>query len=282
MRPFAALLALAIVTALPSAVIAFAPATFDDEAAMTDCLELAGPGEASAGFVLPGDDVTLDVLLLVDSDEGATIQQMTDPDARAAAEAAHVAEVQTMLAEGAESYTELGIDLVFTDDSTLLNAFKPNGERRSREDGQDAADFIQMGKDQLGGARPAHADLVYVATDIGTGSTVGLADCIGGVELDDRAFAMGSLNDYGTTIVVPFSSDTVHKTFAHELGHLMGAHHHYQSCGDGAAHESNQTNDVGPCSMMTNFVNFQLAHFSPVNSAVVRGHAEAFAAGNDG
>jgi hypothetical protein len=62
---------------------------------------------------------------------------------------------------------------------------------------------------------------------------------------------------------------------AHELGHLMGAHHHYANCVEGVL--QGEANDLSPCSLMFNFVDFQSLNFALVNTTVVRGHAVEFA-----
>ena len=62
--------------------------------------------------------------------------------------------------------------------------------------GTDAQGLIDQSKALFGGARPAGIDVVYTLTskDIQAGgntAVAGLADCIGGVAFDDRAFAVG-------------------------------------------------------------------------------------------
>ncbi len=59
----------------------------------------------------------------------------------------------------------------------------------------------------------------------------GVAYCIGGVRYADTAFAIGE----GSS---PWETTLDDKTFsakiaAHEIGHVMGAHHHYGNCVEG-------------------------------------------------
>lgn len=151
----------------------------------------------------------------------------------------------------------------------------------------DADALIQAAKDRFRGERPKGFDLVYVLTskDIQLGGdtgVAGLADCIGGVRYPDRAFAVGE--DFGAEEdagrpLGPFVH-TVNGSavvVAHELGHLMGGHHHYGNCVQGVTVEDTQNLELTPCTLMFNFVNFASLPFSTVNTTVVRGHAEEYA-----
>ncbi len=63
---------------------------------------------------------------------------------------------------------------------------------------------------------------------------------------------------------------------AHELGHLMGAHHHYGNCGEGAP--SVQGGGPTPCTVMfPAMIRMNAGNFGTFEGAVVRGHAVDFA-----
>ena len=147
--------------------------------------------------------------------------------------------------------------------------------------GDDAQGLIDQAKAHFGGARPAGADLVYVFTnkDIQAGgntAVAGLADCIGGVRFDDTAFGVGE--DFGPSEQDdPLQRNGTAKVLAHELGHLMGAHHHYANCVEGNTSEVGEP-EVSPCTLMINAVNVASLNFSSLNGAVVRGHATEYAA----
>ena len=64
---------------------------------------------------------------------------------------------------------------------------------------------------------------------------------------------------------------------AHEIGHLMGAHHHYANCVEGIAPDELLGLELTPCTLMFNAVNPASLRFSAVNGPVVRGHAVDFA-----
>jgi hypothetical protein len=128
--------------------------------------------------------------------------------------------------------------------------------------GTDSSGLIEQATARFGGGRPKGVDLVYAFTSKNmTGGSfgdavAGQADCIGGVAYPDRAFAVGEiLGEYTADIA------------GHEIGHLMGAHHHYANCGERI------------CTLMFNDVGLTSLGFSSLNGAIVRGHAEAYLPG---
>lgn len=150
--------------------------------------------------------------------------------------------------------------------------------------GVDATLLNQQAKDLYGGRRPAGIDVVYTMTskDITASgnplgdNVAGLADCIGGVRFADRAFAVGETFVDGTgsllgLIPLPLRDGTG-KTMAHEIGHLMGGHHHYTSIEGITALDPNLLDLMGPV------VDLISLRFSTVNGLMVRGHAQLYAA----
>ena len=142
---------------------------------------------------------------------------------------------------------------------------------------------IDQGKALFGGARPAGSDVVLVLTSKnieadGAEQVVGMADCIGGVAFAENAFAVSEVQ---AEDAVPFGpvtlfSDLWAKVAAHEIGHLLGAHHHYANCVEGNTDIA--TGDGSPCTLMINDVGLASLGFSTLNGTVVRGHAEVYAA----
>ena len=51
------------------------------------------------------------------------------------------------------------------------------------------------------------------------------------------------------------------EVFAHEMGHLIGAHHHYANCVEGNLSSTDQ-NDLSPCTLMFPAVNFASLNFA--------------------
>ena len=135
--------------------------------------------------------------------------------------------------------------------------------------GRDAAGLNRQAKRHLGGKRPRGVDVVYTMTskDITAAGLLGddvagLADCIGGVRFRDRSFAVGETFGAG--------ADTG-KTMAHEVGHLLGGHHHYTSPEGLLGPEANLLDLMGPSLSLISL------RFSTLNSLMVRGHAQRYA-----
>lgn len=147
----------------------------------------------------------------------------------------------------------------------------------------DSLGLIAQTKALFGGSRPAGTDLVYTLTsrDITAANQSGVAgqaDCIGGVAFPDRAFAVGEEVGFESfsLLGVSFFEDLTAKTVAHEVGHLLGAHHHYANCAE-AVTPALLAAKGEPCTLMFNDLSFQRLQFSGVNSAIVRGHAQRYA-----
>ncbi len=145
--------------------------------------------------------------------------------------------------------------------------------RKVRFSGRDAEGLLRQAKRRSGGKRPAGVDVVYVLTskDITTGGTTGdnlagLADCIGGVRYPDRAFAVGEVFKSASGI-----SEGTGKVMGHEIGHLLGGHHHYFSPEGLAGPASN----LG--SLMAATIDLAALRFSTLNGLMVRGHAQRYA-----
>lgn len=220
--------------------------TATDPEDLNTCLQAVPAAIGFPGVTDLGQIVSLDVVVLLD---GVSVNLGNQ-----------------IMTKAAESYSPLGIDLNVVRYRTVSFT------------GTEGAAIIQQAKNLYGGRRPAGSDLVYVLTtkDLTTdGDTglAGLADCIGGVRFDTRAFAVGEAVGVEPFQIGPFylEVDAHPEIAAHELGHLMGAHHHYANCVEGNL--DGGLYDLSPCSLMFNFVDFQSLNFSVLNGTVVRGHA---------
>lgn len=155
-------------------------------------------------------------------------------------------------------------------------------ENRGPEETGDAVPLIQQAKDLLGGARPRGSDVVLLLTAKNIFleglereySIAGMADCIGGVRFPDHAFAVSE----GASPWEEMRDDELlsGKIAAHEVGHLMGAHHHYANCGEGDQHPAGS--DSYCTVMFPAQLQFMARNFGTLEAAVVRGHAVDFAA----
>lgn len=216
------------------------------------CLEAVPVAIGLNGLTDPGQTISLDVALLLDG--------------------VSLADADRIMQGAAASFAPLNIDLnvvSYTDVSFT---------------GTEGTEMIQQAKDFYGGVRPAGSDVVYVLTskDLTTdGSTglAGLADCIGGVRFPQHAFAVGEANVTAPAAVGPFflSLDADPEVVAHEIGHLLGVHHHYANCVEGNL-TSAGAGDLSPCTLMFNFVELQSLNFGLLEGLVARGHAVQFAA----
>jgi hypothetical protein len=151
--------------------------------------------------------------------------------------------------------------------------------------GTNVHELIAQAKAHFGGRRPSGVDVVAIVTSANivndTGGDIqGFADCIGGVGYAHRSFlvsedtALHGYPDGG----IPFGPVALYgefpsKVLAHEIGHLMGAHHHYGNCVEGVV---TKLLEVSPCTLMGPSADFISFNFSTLNGIIVRGHAEKF------
>lgn len=148
----------------------------------------------------------------------------------------------------------------------------------------DSTDTIDFARSHFGGGRPAGSDAVLLVTskdltDETLGSAVaGQVDCVGGVESAATSIAVAEVKPEDPLVLGPvgLDADISLKNVAHELGHLLGAAHHYGNCVEGIGVED-VSGDTAPCTLMFNVANFQSVRFSALNGAVIRGHALAYA-----
>jgi hypothetical protein len=223
------------------------PNEFDTE---RECLEPVPDSAGIAGVTDEGQDVSLDVYVLLDG---------VSPERG-----------EAVFAQAAKSYSPLGITM--------------NWKMRAVSFiGDDATNLISQAKSVFQGQRPNKFDIVYILTSkdiqvFGQYGVAGLADCIGGVRFPERAFAVGEVIPFEDLAVGPltFYVNATAETAAHEIGHLMGGHHHYANCVEGAP-AGLEDGEPAPCTLMFNSLDFMARPFGQVNAAIVRGHAVNYA-----
>ena len=159
--------------------------------------------------------------------------------------------------------------------TAMRKAYGPLGIRvaptyeKVRFKGRDAEKLTKQAKRLYQGKRPRGVDIVYTMTskDLTAAGVLGddvagLADCIGGVRFARRAFAVGETFASGVN---------TGKTMAHEVGHLMGGHHHYTSPEGLLGPAANLLDLMGPSLSLISL------RFSTLNSLMVKGHAQQYA-----
>ena len=224
---------------------------------VTECLELI-PENVGSTIIDGGQRVELSVMMLLDGTDAAVAQQL--------------------IARAAESYKPLNIDLVLAKTKAVAYTTLVSDQ------------LIDEAKATVGGVPPKGIDIVGVLTNKrmqsatgGAGTVVGQADCIGGIRWDSTSFFVasdirhienpttgttGTLNSLGLNPNVDAASEVI----AHEIGHLIGAHHHYSNCVEGNLTSAGPS-DASPCTLMFPAVNFASLNFAALEGAVVRGHA---------
>ena len=236
-----------------------------------DCLE-PGPRQVDLGATpLDGKRATVDVLVLLDG--------VTQAEGAAAVKDATAA------------YKPIGVDLraryapidVPADGTTEGVDGKPWKTASTER-------AMTLAKRAVGGKVPAGVEAVYLLTakELYLGENepdesnrsygvAGMADCIGGVAYAHRAFAVGERVSFGDSSGdFEVAARLPGKILAHEVGHLLGAHHHYANCVENVPTAAiERSTDV--CTLMFNDVGVVGLRFSAMNRAVVRGHAIAHA-----
>lgn len=235
---------------------------------------LVAPASAEAPLSLERDVLGHeDCDQLVPELPGAATGERVDLDVLVLAERADLPVVRQITAVAAQTYARLGIRLV-----PRFRVSRPVPDFEG-----DSAQYLGWLKEQVGGLRPRGIDVVYLATShdlLGAG----LADCIGGIARADHAFAVGMLTFDGAVGVdirpspglpEPPLAEGGGKLMAHEIGHLLGAHHHY---GYHCALTPDAGDPTHPCDVMFTVPKALLGkHFGLVNAAVVRDQAQRFA-----
>lgn len=179
---------------------------------------------------------------------------------------------KSYIRESIKAFSRIGIEMKVRLKPVVPPSEWPNGQLQGP--GRDQI-FEWMKSLFPGGVRPKNTDVVYYMTRYWAG---GVADCIGGVRFADRAFAFGSI-DYATEGVVPMPTVNEGHIAAHELGHLLGAHHHYATCGEATVRAAAET-EAAACSTMFPLAAGISGFFGATEASFIRHYAREYAPSN--
>jgi hypothetical protein len=161
------------------------------------------------------------------------------------------------------TYRKIGIEIRLSYDTMTV------------PDSFDGYTLIAAAQAHYRGTRPSGVDVVYLGTDNYSGG--GLAQCVGGVAYAEEAFAVGGLRHTLFGVHEPFVKAGL--SAAHEIGHLLGAHHHYAQCGLPAEPDSTTEGTLGPCTVMFPVIDGASGTFSMLETAYIRDYTTRYAKG---
>lgn len=188
---------------------------------------------------------------------------------------------EQIMARVAEAYDAIGIDLKATYQEVSI-------EPDSVDDGATGTGGVAHGpalmssvKTAVGEARPWGSDVVFAMTSDDIAGAAGFADCIGGVRSASQSFAVGQAAVDPAMEAGPVSHQKSAKIAAHEIAHLLGAHHHYANCAEAPRDPGGGITLLvsEACTVMINDVGLASLGWSTLEAAVVRGHVAEFAIG---
>jgi hypothetical protein len=212
-----------------------------------ECLEATPTDVGVVGTTDDGALIDIDVLVLLDE-----VSEQTALD---------------MFSLANQAYEPLGLRLV----PKRLRPWDYTGDPNAQRVISEAINTVK-------GSAPEGFDLVHVLTSTPL-NVFGIADCLGGVRYPDRAFSVSVVQpDRNIVFVGPVEGGRNHhmsaKTLAHEIGHLLGGHHHLGSHVEGEIPDGEP--ETATIMMSPRAVPASL-RFSAANGAIIRGHADRYA-----
>lgn len=154
-------------------------------------------------------------------------------------------------------------------------------------------EIVQMMDDVRGrlplGQVPAEYDVVHILSskDLRLGANpdvIGMADCIGGIAHDDRAFSVAQTGFAPEGMAVgplTLRANLDPELSTHEIGHLLGGEHHLANCVEEIDPDDELAGEFSPCTVMMAQPELQGLHFGSVNGRIVRQFALRYASAND-
>lgn len=196
--------------------------------------------------------------------------QVLPVEVRVLVERADLATAKGYMQIAKETYERIGVRLKVR----FQTVVPPEEWEQGFGKGPSQDQLMEFVKGVFGGRRPAGVDVVYFMTRYWAG---GFSDCIGGVRFPERAFAFGSI-DYSTEDAVPSPTANEGVIAAHEIGHLLGAHHHYANCVE-AQPSGALRGDTNPCTTMWPAAANASSTFGLLERSFIRSYAAEYAKG---
>lgn len=242
----------------------------------------SGTSKAQARLFDPpsagGDPITLDEedCQQIPPDDVPPPATSIDPilplEARVLSEAGDLATVKRYMKVTKDAFARIGISLKLRYQTVVPPEewFAGSG----LGDGPTQPEILEFMKATFGGQRPPGVDVVYFMTRAWAG---GFSDCIGGIRFADRAFAFGSI-DYATEGLLPSPTTNEGVIAAHEIGHLLGAQHHYANCVE-AQPSGALRGDTNPCTTMWPVAAQASSTFGLLERSFIRRYTAEYAKG---
>lgn len=240
---------LGVVTLLsisPARVSAYPPEESPHGPSAAECQGVPPPA-LTARLPDPGSEYSFDVRILLDGvgiERGLELTRMA-----------------------ARAFAGIGVKLMFSFEQVTF-------------EGVEVDDLLAQSRERFGGQRPPGIDMVHLITTKnalyrGTDTYAGGADCIGGVRYPEFGFSFSE--DDPSVEQRAYAGFRYHPHWsagivAHELAHLLGAHHQDGNCLEGAAAHPDT-----PCTVMEPAIRVRGLYFGTLERLAIRAIAHEVA-----